>query len=135
MSTSKLIKKKHVHMDKAQDFKDKKYILLETYKKDNTAVQTPVWFVMLDETIHVVTREDTGKVKRLQNNKSVRIALCTFNGRITGKWVSGTAKFVTYEKSNDAIDLRKKKYGFLESVARLVSKKKGNLFVFSLELE
>ena len=50
-------------MDRIQDFKDKKYILLETYKKDNTAVQTPVWFVMLDETIHVVTREDTGKVK------------------------------------------------------------------------
>lgn len=121
-------------MDKTQDIKDQKYILLETYKKDNTAVQTPVWFVMLDGTIHVVTREDTGKVTRLRNNKSVRITLCTFNGKITGKWVSGTAKFVTTEKSNDAIELRKKKYGFLESVARIVSKKKGNLFVFSIEL-
>jgi len=122
-------------MDRTQDFKDKKYILLETYKKDNTAVQTPVWFVMLDETIHVVTRENTGKVKRLRNNKSVRIALCTFNGKIKGQWISGTAKFVTAEKSRDAIELRKKKYGFLESVARLVSKKKGNLFVFSIGLE
>ena len=122
-------------MDKTQDFKDKKYILLETYKKDNTAVQTPVWFVMLDKTIHVVTREDTGKIKRLRNNKSVRIALCTFNGKITGQWISGTARFVTGEKSNDAIESRKKKYGFLESVARLVSKKKGNLFVFSIGLE
>ena len=135
MSTSKLIKKRCTYMDRIQDFKDKKYILLETYKKDNTAVQTPVWFVMLDETIHVVTRENTGKVKRLRNNKSVRIALCTFSGKITGHWISGTAKFATAEKSNDAIDLRKKKYGFLESVARLVSKKKGNLFVFSIGLE
>ena len=121
-------------MEKIQGIKDKKYILLETYKKDNTTVQTPVWFVILDETIHVVTREDTGKVKRLRNNKSVRIALCTFNGKITGQWITGTAKFTNTEKSNDAIKLRKKKYGFLESVARLVSKKKGNLFVFSIEL-
>ncbi len=122
-------------MDKTQDIKYEKYILLETYKKDNTAIQTPVWFVMLDGIIHVVTREDTGKVKRLRNNKSVRIALCTFNGKITGDWISGTARFTTAEKSNDAIKLRKKKYGFLESVARFVSKKKGNLFVFSIELE
>lgn len=122
-------------MNKIQDIKDQKYILLETYRKDNTAVQTPVWFVLLDGVIHVVTREDTGKVKRLRNNKSIRFALCTFNGKITGQWISGTAKFVTGEKSIKAIELRKKKYGFLESVARLVSKKKGNLFVFSIEVE
>ena len=67
-------------MFEIQNLHNKKYISLETYRKNGIPVRTPVWFVILDDTIHVITREDTGKIKRLRNNKSVKIALCTFNG-------------------------------------------------------
>ena len=118
-----------------QSLYDKKYILLETYRKSSAPVKTPVWFVILDCTIHVVTREDTGKIKRLRNNKSVKIAPCTFNGKSASEWVSGIARFVTYEESKRAIELRKQKYGFMETIARFVSRKKGKLIVFSIEIK
>jgi PPOX class probable F420-dependent enzyme len=118
-----------------ENLHDKRYIALETYRKNNLPVRTPVWFVILDGLIHVVTRKGTGKIKRLQNNKSVKIAMCTFNGKPTGDWVSGIAKFVTEEKSKRAIELRRKKYGFIEKIAQFVSRKYGKLIVFSIELE
>ena len=48
-----------------------KYISVETYKKNNDAVRTPVWFVIKDKLVYVVTRDQTGKVKRLKNNQKV----------------------------------------------------------------
>ena len=94
-----------------------------------------MWFVIHNDLIYVITREDTGKVKRLKNNQHVKIAPCTFKGKPTGKWIDGTAKWVTEEESKIAIDLRKKRYGFMERIARFVSKGKGNLVVFSIKLE
>ncbi|MDH3361763.1 MAG: PPOX class F420-dependent oxidoreductase [Nitrosopumilus sp.] len=120
-------------MFEIQDWHNKKYISLETYRKNGIPVRTPVWFVILDNTIHVVTREDTGKIKRLRNNKSVKIALCTFNGKSTGEWISGTGQFVTNDIFEKVIELRKQKYGFMERVARFVSRKRGKLVVFSIE--
>ena len=116
-----------------QAIKDKKYISLETYRKNKEPVRIPVWFVVLDRTIHVITREDTGKIKRIRNNPSVSIALCTFNGKPTSEYFPGTAKFVDEKSSNAAIELRKKKYGFMETIARFASRKKGKLVVFSIE--
>lgn len=122
-------------MFEIKDLYNKKYISLETYRKNNISVRVPVWFVILDGFIYVVTRENTGKIKRLRNNKLVKIAPCTFDGKPTGEWVSGTAKFVTDEKFQMAIDLRKKKYGFMEKIASLVSRKKGKFVVFSIETD
>ena len=122
-------------MSEIQSLHAEKYILLETYKINNQPVKTPVWFVIHNDLIYVITREDTGKVKRLKNNQHVKIAACTFNGKPSGRWISGTAKRVTEEESKIAIDLRKKKYGFMERIARFVSKGKGNLVVFSIKLE
>ena len=48
------------HLDQ---FLDQKYINLETYKKDGTSVRTPVWFVIDNDLIYVITRDSTGKVK------------------------------------------------------------------------
>jgi len=120
-------------MFETQNLHNKKYISLETYRKNGIPVKTPVWFVIFDDTIHVVTREGTGKIKRLRNNKSVKIALCTFNGKSTGKWISGTVRFVTNDVFKKAVELRKQKYGFMERVAGFVSRKRGKLVVFSIE--
>lgn len=122
-------------MFEIQNLHNKKYISLETYRKSSIPVKTPVWFVILDGIIHVVTREDTGKIKRLRNNKLVKISLCTFNGKSTGEWISGIARFVTDEETKKAIELRKQKYGFMERVAQFVSRKKGRLIVFSIEIK
>lgn len=118
-----------------QDLHTRKYISLETYKKNNQPVRTPVWFVIHSNLIYVITREKTGKVKRIKNNSCVKISTCTFNGKSIGEWILGNAMKVIGEESKTAIELRKKKYGFMEKIAQFVSKGKGNLVVFSIKLE
>ena len=97
-------------------------------------MRTPVWFVQKNSLIYVVTREKTGKVKRLRKNPQVRISLCTFNGRPESSWISGTASFANEVETKNVVELRKKKYGFMERIARIVSKSKGDLVVFSITL-
>ena len=118
-----------------EQIKSEKYISLETYRKNNQPVKTPVWFVIKNNLIYVVTRSQTGKVKRLQNNLQVKIALCTMKGKITGEWISGTAKIITGEQINEAVKWRDKKYGFMAKIAKFVSKSKGEFFVFSIKID
>ena len=119
---------------KPNDIINKKYLSLETYRKNNQAVKTPVWFVIYNDEIYVITREKTGKIKRLRNNNNVRFALCTFNGKVTGEWFEGTVIFSSPDETQMALKLRREKYGFLEMIARFVSRKKGDFVVFSIKL-
>lgn len=118
------------------EIKSQKYISLETYRKNNQPVRTPVWFVIRDDLIYVVTRSQTGKVKRLRNNQQVKIALCTIKGKITGDWMSGTARILTEEEEiMEAVKWRDKKYGFMAKIAKVLSKSKGEFFAFSIKLD
>jgi len=117
------------HLDQ---FLDHKYINLETYKKDGTPVRTPVWFVIDNDLIYVITRESTGKVKRLKNNHDVRIVLCSFKGEPKNEWIKGKAEKITGEKADMVINLRKKKYGMSARLVGLL--RKGNSIVYSIEL-
>ena len=62
---------------------------LISFRKNGTAVPTPVWFSEKDDKLYVMTRSDSGKYKRIRNNPQVRIAPCTMRGKITGPEVAG----------------------------------------------
>ena len=113
-------------------FLDQKYINLETYKKDGTPIRTPVWFVIHNDLIYVITREKTGKVKRLKNNHDVRIVTCSFNGEPKNQWIKGKAEKITGEEADKAIKLRKKKYGISASLVGLL--RKGKSIAYSIKL-
>ncbi len=117
-----------------EQFLDQKYINLETYKKDGTPIRTPVWFVIGNDLIYVITRESTGKVKRLKHNQDVRIVPCSFKGKSKNEWVKGKAEIITGEEADKAIKLRKKKYGMSARLIGLFTSQKGNLIVYSIEL-
>ena len=120
--------------DKLSLFLDQKYVNLETYKKDGTPVRTPVWFMIDSDIVYVVTREKTGKVKRLKNNQNIRIVPCSFKGKHESEWIKGIAQKVTGEEAEKAIKLRKKKYGFSARLTGLFSSQKGNPIVYSIKL-
>jgi len=122
-------------MSVLQDLHSQKYISLETYRKNNQPVKTPVWFVIENDLIYVITREETGKVKRLKNNSRVKLSPCTFKGKSTGEWFAGNTSKVLGEEAEKAIKLRKKKYGFMANIAQFASRGKGDLVVFSIKLE
>ena len=111
---------------------DQKYINLETYKKDGTPIRTPVWFVIDNDLIYVITKENTGKVKRLKNNHDVRIVPCSFKGEPKNEWMSGKAEKIMGEEADRIIKLRKKKYGVSAMLVGLI--RKGNPIVYSIEL-
>ena len=120
--------------DKLSLFLDQKYVNLETYKKDGTPVRTPVWFMIDNGIIYVMTREKTGKVKRLKNNQNIRIVPCSFKGKSESEWIEGIAQKVEGEEAEKAIKLRKKKYGFSARLTGLFSSQKGNPIVYSIKL-
>ena len=103
------------------------YIRLETYRKSGQAVATPVWFTIDSDKIFVVTRSDTGKVKRLRNNSKVRVAPSGMRGEPKGEWADGQARFATPEEFERALKQRSKKYGFKVKLAGLFSSSKGDL--------
>ncbi|MGI0060133.1 MAG: PPOX class F420-dependent oxidoreductase, partial [Nitrosotalea sp.] len=100
-------------------FLDAKYINLETYRNNDQAVKTPVWFVIDNEIIYVATPATTGKVKRITFNKHVRIVPCDMKGNPKGEWIDATAYFANESESVQAIKLRKKKYGLMAKLIGL----------------
>jgi hypothetical protein len=120
--------------DKISQLLDQKYINLETYRKSGKAVCTPVWFVIENDTIYVMTTKDTGKIKRLQNNQNVRIAPCGFRGDPKGEWVSGNARFAEKDEMEKALRLRKKKYGFQARLVGALVARKGTPVVIAISI-
>ena len=118
-----------------EKFVDQKYINLETYRKDQTSVKTPVWFIIENDQIHIITKETTGKVKRLRNNSNARIAICSMKGDVKSDWIDVKAKKIVDEYNVEKIvKLRKKKYGFSARLISIITTQKGKTMAYSLEL-
>ena len=113
------------------------YINLETYRRNGQAVATPVWFTIDDDNkmIYVVTRTETGKVKRLRNNSKVRIVPAGMRGQPKGEWLNGKATFTTPEQLERALKQRNKKYGFKARLSGLFSRTKGDLIGIKISLD
>lgn len=116
----------------AAQFSGHEYLNLETYRKTGEAVRTPVWFTIDGDRIFVVTKSETGKVKRLRNNRNVRIMPCGVTGQPKGEWVSASARFATPEEQEVALRQRSKKYGIKAKLAGLFSSTKGDLVAITI---
>ena len=116
-------------------FIDQKYLSLETYKRDNTPVQTPVWFVIDNDQLYITTKETTGKVKRLRNNQNARIAVCSMKGDIKSNWVDVGLENIPEENNVEKIvKLRKKKYGFSARLVSMFTSQKGKTMAYSIQV-
>jgi PPOX class probable F420-dependent enzyme len=92
-----------------------KYISLTTYRKDGTAVSTPVWLVRDQDTVLVLTDPNSGKVKRLRNNPAARVSPCDMRGRVKA---DAPSVAVTVTLQDDAgtqrtMELIEKRYGLM----------------------
>ncbi|HEY1465052.1 MAG TPA: PPOX class F420-dependent oxidoreductase [Terriglobales bacterium] len=74
-----------------------KYISLITFRKTGVAVPTPVWFGEENNKIYVMSRNDSGKYKRIRNSSRVKVAPCTIRGQITGPEFEATARIIHEE--------------------------------------
>lgn len=102
-----------VSADKLDAFAGEKYLSLETYRKTGIPVRTPVWFARDDRdpaTLFLYTEINAGKVKRIRNNPSVKIAPCTMRGTVKGEWLPATARLVGGEEATRGHALLNRKY-------------------------
>lgn len=92
-------------------FLNKDYIRLETFKRNGQVVVTPVWFVVDDGTIFVRSYANSGKVKRMRNNPYVKLAPSDPLGKPHGVTIEGTAVRVDGEMEIKISQLLYRKYG------------------------
>ena len=107
------------------------YINLSTQKRDGTFVNTPVWFAQEGETnnYYVYTLKKSGKIKRIRNFDNVKIATCSFSGKLKGDWVNAKADLI-HESANIklAYSLLRGKYGILFKIGDFFSWVVGNYY-------
>jgi uncharacterized protein len=104
-------------MDPMDQFDKKKYLNLETIRRNGQGVRTPVWFVREGACLYVITMAGSGKVKRLQRQAQVNVAACRMDGKVIGSWITAQATLVTDpEVENRVQRLFDRKYGLMKKL-------------------
>jgi len=103
---------------------DSRYISLTTFRRDGSAVSTPVWVVSDDgRRLLVWTGGTTWKAKRIRRDPRVLVARSTIRGRERGPRLEGSARIV------DGVDVKaliRKKYGWQMRLLERVSRGEDN---------
>ena len=94
---------------------ERKYLNIETFRKNGQGVRTPVWFAGepeddAPEKVYVYSTSDSGKAKRIRNNGRVRVAPCDVRGKVLGEWTDARAEIVTGVDAERGMQLLNKKY-------------------------
>jgi uncharacterized protein len=115
-----------IELSSAAHLQGQKYISLVTFRRNGQLVQTPVWFAEQAGQLYVMTRNDSGKFKRIRNQPQVRLAACTARGKVTGAWIDGQARILDRAEEGAARQALARKY-FLMRFPWLWSRK--NIFL------
>lgn len=105
------------------------YLNLETFRRNGTGVQTPVWFVQDGTVLYVQTMDGSGKVKRVKLNTKVRVAPCDMRGGLRGEWQPATAELVDGAEAARVESLLSKKYGLMKFLFGLTARKQNNVVI------
>ncbi|MDO8388951.1 MAG: PPOX class F420-dependent oxidoreductase [Actinomycetota bacterium] len=103
----------------ATELDNAKYISFITYKKDGTAVPTPVWVVPFEGGYAFTTEDTAFKVKRVRNNPAAAAKVCSLSGKVKADATefAGTAEVLAGEAAARVSGLIKRKYWLAYSVA------------------
>jgi hypothetical protein len=85
----------------ATDLAKSRNVSLEIFRKNGTAVQTPVCVARDGADLMVFTNGDSYKVKRLRRNPKLRIAECDVRGPLKGPWHEATGRLVEEEAEKE----------------------------------
>jgi uncharacterized protein len=85
-----------------EPFVKRRTALLSTYKRDGTAVATPVTIAVEGDRAYVRTWDSAWKAKRMRNNPAVLVAPSTVRGRATGPTIGARARLLEGEEAKHA---------------------------------
>jgi uncharacterized protein len=110
------------------DIAGARYVSLLTFKRDGTAVQTPVWIAPFQGKHYVFSAENAGKVKRLRHTARVRLAQCSGTGKVLSDWIDGQAHLIgAPEATLRAHQALRAKYGVMMWLADVGAKLTGRI--------
>jgi len=87
-----------------------RYLSITSYRRDGTAVATPVWFVERDGALLIQTDAESFKVRRIRANPAVSIAPCSVRGALRGDPVPAHAVLLDEAELPGVEALLKRKY-------------------------
>lgn len=96
---------------------DARYVLLTTFRKDGSAVATPLWAAADGGRLLMWTVTDSWKVKRIRRNPRVTVAPCDARGKPKGSPVEATAQVLDEAGTEAARAAIAKRYGVLGWIA------------------
>ena len=98
-----------------------RYLSVTSFKRDGTAVMTPVWFVSDGGRLFALTDLHSGKVKRIRHNPNVLVAPCRANGKLRAEPIPARAEVLTKTEDLDRVQtLLKQRYKLSYRVVMLV---------------
>src|SRR5689334_5062848 len=83
-------------------FTRRRTALLTTYKRDGTAVPTPVTIAVDGDRAYIRTWDSAWKAKRMRNNPAVLVAPSTVRGRATGPSIAARSRLLDGEEARRA---------------------------------
>ena len=89
-----------------------KYLCITSYRRDGSAVATPVWFVTDGGRALVMTSAHSGKIKRIRRNPVVTVGACSARGRPKMDPVPGHAHILPSAEVERVKHLIGRKYRF-----------------------
>lgn len=96
--------------------KDAKTILLTTYKRDGTAVSTPVSIAFDGDRAFFRSYHQAWKTRRLRNNPRVQVARSTLRGKPTGPPIRARATLLEGEQARVAAHALARRHRLLQAV-------------------
>jgi uncharacterized protein len=91
-------------------------IQLTTYKRDGTAVSTPVSLAFDANRAYFRSYDKAWKTKRLRRNPAVDVAAATFRGRVTGPHLPGTARLLDGDEARIAAKALARRHPVLQGI-------------------
>jgi PPOX class probable F420-dependent enzyme len=105
-------------MDNFERFRDQHTVVLTTFRRDGTAVPTPVSLAVGDDatTGYIRTWSTSGKARRMHNNDRVVVAPSTFRGKVTGPPTRAEARLLSGAEDTYARQLLRRKHPILHGL-------------------
>jgi PPOX class probable F420-dependent enzyme len=104
-----------------QVLREHRHALLVTFRRDGTAVPTPVWFGISADRLYVKTSSRAGKVKRLRHDDRVVVAPCTPRGKPIGPGILGVGRELETSEQPKAEAALSSAYGAGRRIAERVA--------------
>ncbi|ORB58861.1 PPOX class F420-dependent enzyme [Mycobacteroides saopaulense] len=91
------------------------YVSFTSYRKDGTAVSTPVWIAPAEGKLYFFSEVGAYKVKRVRRNPAVTLQPCDVRGKLTAgsPVVEGTAQILDFADTPRVRKIVNRKYWLL----------------------